>query len=516
MSDYPIVRPLMTMPRDWEGRTAFSSGDGTLSFAALRQGMLGFARWLLREAGVKPGDRVAFCLPKSLEAVQAIYGILAAGGAYVGLQFRGPPARLAAIIASTAPRLLLTTPEMSRQLAAEGGLPKLPPVLHIETGEAGHGLDVLLRSVPPLGEMMPVGPDDLGAIVFTSGSTGEPKGVMRSHRGMVANSEWHLRADGLNLRDVRLGNTSLHYLSPNLFYPPASGCRVHLLADETVMFPELVAEAVERERITIWASSATALRLLIERGDLGRRNLDALRLVKSHGELLRADLLRAALAAFPQASVRTGYGSTEAPNITSYQAPRPLPDDMRDVPLGTVQEGYEMRLCDEDGAAVPQGDIGEICAVGPSVALGYWNDPALTAAKRLNGQPYSYRTGDLAYFEADGTLHFVGRKDHMVKLRGHRFDLGEVEAALRQHPAVREAAAVVVSRTDGESEILAAVEAAGGAGLEGELKRICAERLPRFAWPARILLPDELPRLPNGKIDRLKLPAILERAPATP
>jgi clorobiocin biosynthesis protein CloN4 len=514
MSDYPITRPLMTMPRDWERRTAFSSAAGALDFAALRRGMLGFAGWLVREAGVKPGDRVAICLPKSLEAVQAIYGVLAAGGAYVGMQFRGPPARLGAIIAATTPRLLLTTPEMGRQLAAEGGLPKLPPVLHIEAGEAGHGLDALLRPVPPLGETVPVGPADLGAIVFTSGSTGEPKGVMRSHRGMVANSEWHLRADGLNPLDVRLGNTSLHYLSPNLFYPPASGCRVHLLADEVVMFPELVAEAVERERITIWASSATALRLLIERGDLGRRNLDTLRLVKSHGELLRVDLLRTALAAFPQASVRTGYGSTEAPNITSYEAPRPLPDDMRDVPLGTVQEGYEMRLCDEDGVAVPPGHIGEICAIGPSVALGYWNDPVLTAAKRLNGQPYSYRTGDLGYLEPNGMLRFVGRKDHMVKLRGHRFDLGEVEAALRQHPAVREAAAVIVPRTDGESEILAAVEAAGSAGLDAALRQICADRLPRFAWPARILFPDELPRLPNGKIDRLKLPAILERAPA--
>ena len=511
MSEYPIVRSLLNMPRDWERRTAFSSVAGALSFQSVRQAMLGFAGWLVREAGVKPSDRVALCLPKSLEAIQALYGVLAAGGAYVGLQFRGPPARLGAIIASVEPQMLLTTPEMARQLAAESGLAAMPPVLYIETTEGGHGLDPLLRSVLPLAETVPVGPDDLGAIVFTSGSTGEPKGVMRSHRNLVENVLSHVRGEQLGPQDVRLGNTALHYISPNLFYPAACGCRIHLLTEQDVMFPEIVTEIMERERATTWASAATALRLLIERGDLGKRDLGSMRLVKSFGEPLSIELLRAVMAAFPQARVTSTYGSTEAPNIARFDAPRPLPADMRSVPLGAVESDYEVKLCDEDGVEVPDGRIGEICAIGPAVALGYWKDPALTAERRLAGRPDSYRTGDLAYFEADRTLKFVGRKDHMVKLRGHRFDLGEVEAALRQHPAVRDAAAVVVQRADGESEILAAVEAASASGLEGQIKQICAERLPRFAWPARVQTMLDLPRLPNGKVDRLRLPAVLDR-----
>jgi amino acid adenylation domain-containing protein len=512
---YPIVRPLVAMPADWEARIAFSSPAGSLSFRELRDDMLAFAGWLVREAGVKPGDRVALCLPKTIEAVIALYGILAAGAAYVGLQHRGPVARLAAIIESTAPRLVLTTPEMSRQLEA-AGLASLPPVLHIDSVETGRGLEPILRSTAPLADTVPVDADGIAAIVFTSGSTGEPKGVIRSHRAMVANGNWHVESDAITPADARIGNVALHYLAPNLHFPAAAGCRVHLVPDETVMFPEAVAEILERERITMWSSTATALRLLIERGDIANRKLAALRMVKSHGEVLPIEVLRAALAAFPQSRVLTGYGSTEAPNITSYEAFRPFPADMPAVPLGRLQtDYYRMWLVDEDGRPVPPGEVGEICAEGGSVTLGYWNDPVLTAEKRIGGRPYTYRTGDLGRLDADGVLHFVGRMDHMVKLRGNRFDLNEIEAALRRHPAVRAAAAYTVRRSDGETEVAAAVEAHERADLEAQIMRVCSERLPRFAWPARIRILPELPRLPNGKIDRVRL-AAADRAATSP
>jgi acyl-CoA synthetase (AMP-forming)/AMP-acid ligase II len=186
------------------------------------------------------------------------------------------------------------------------------------------------------------------------------------------------------------------------------------------------------------------------------------------------------------------------------------------VPLGRLQtDYYKMWLVDEDGRPVPPGEVGEICAEGGSVTLGYWNDPVLTAEKRIGGRPYTYRTGDLGRLDADGVLHFVGRMDHMVKLRGNRFDLNEIEAALRRHPAVRAAAAYTVRRSDGETEVAAAVEAHERADLEAQIMRVCSERLPRFAWPARIRILPELPRLPNGKIDRVRL-AAADRAATSP
>ncbi|MGE3969210.1 MAG: AMP-binding protein, partial [Dongiaceae bacterium] len=349
MLEYPIIRSLLRMPREREARTAFSAAANRLSFAALRADMLRFGGWLVHEAGVRPGDRVAICLPKSLEMVRALHGVMAAGAAYVGLEFRGPPARLAGIAAATAPRLLLTTPEAARQLAAEGGLAALPPVLAIEAAEGGLGLDALLRSATPLVDTVAAGADDLAAIVFTSGSTGAPKGVMRSHRNLVEDVLSHLRGEGLGPEDMRPDNSGLQHVFPTLFYPAACGCRVHLMTEQDVMFPEIVTEILERERATVWGCAATALRLMIERGELGRRDLRRLRLVKSYGEALSVELLRSVKIAFPQARVVSAYGATEAPNIARFEATADLPTGLRAVPLGRVQDHHRLELCDDLG-----------------------------------------------------------------------------------------------------------------------------------------------------------------------
>jgi len=503
--EYPVIRSLRHLPHGWEARTAFSAAAGRLSFAALRDDMLRFGGWLTREADVMPGDPVAICLPKSLEMVRALHGVMAAGAAYVGLEFRGPPARLAGILAATAPRLLLTTPETARQLAAEGGIAALPPVLAIEAAEGGMGLDTLLRGVTPLDDIAAVGPDDLAAIVFTSGSTGAPKGVMRTHRNLVADVLSHLRGEDFSPDDMRPDNSGLQHVFPTLFYPAACGCRVHLMTEQDVMFPEIVTEILARERATIWGCAATALRLMMERGELPQRDLRSLRLVKSYGEALSVDLLRSVQAAFPQARVVSAYGSTEAPNIARFEATAALPTDSRAVPLGRVQDHHQIELCDESGCAVATGEIGEICARGPSVSPGYWKDPALTAARQLRGIPNSYRTGDLAFADRDGVLHFAGRRDHLVKLRGHRVDLGEIEAALKRHPAVSGAVAIALPQPEGETDILAVVAAAERGGLETVLRKICAEWLPRVARPLRIVFVEELPRLSNGKVDRQRV-----------
>jgi len=490
------------MPRDWEARVAFSASAGVLRFGELRAGMMGFAGWLVQEAAIRPGDRVAICLPKCLEMTVALYGTLAAGAAFVGLQHRGPSARLHEIVASTEPRLIVTTREMRNRLS-EQAPPGFPPILALAPQE--DGLEPLPRARRALEDTVPVGPDDLAAIVFTSGSTGEPKGVIRTQRNFVDNVASHVRGERLGPTDMRPGNTPLHYISPNLLYPAACGCRLHLLTDQDVMFPEAVAEIIERERATTWASAATALRLLIERGGLAKRDLSALRLVKSFGERISPALLREVVAAFPEAEFQATYGATEAPNIALYTAPRPLPERMSAVPLGRIEPDYRVRLCDENGEDVPAGEIGEICAIGSAASPGYWRDEALTALRQLPGMRNSYRTGDLGFIGDGGMLHFAGRRDHMVKLRGHRFDLGEIEAALRQHPKIRDVAAVIRRGADGEAEILAAVEAEPANGLETELRQLCADRLPRFAWPARLQFLRDLPRLPTGKIDRVQL-----------
>lgn len=514
MHDHAIVRRLLDIPRDWENRTAFAAAAGALSFGGLRAAMLSFAGWLAREVGVRRGDRVALHLPKTLETVQAIYGTLAAGAAYVPLQFQGPPERIGAILASVEPKLLVTTPEMAARLERDGGLAAMPPTVLVEPVEDGRGFDPLLRGVAPLAIPQEVAPDDLAVVFFTSGSTGLPKGVMIPHRALATNVWWHVDQDRIDVRDVRLGNIPIHYVSPYLFYPPLAGCRVRLLDDREVMFPELVAEALARERATIWTSAVTALRHLIERGELDRHDLSSLRSVRVYGEFMPVELLRAASAAFPRARIQTTYGATECPDITCYEAPRPVPANMESVPIGALQPSYRVLICDESGREVPAGSVGEICAAGPTVALGYWADPAMTAAKRLAGRPEFHRTGDLGRLGPKGELIFIGRQDYMVKLRGNRFDLGEIEAALKRHPAVREAIVFAAPGPDGETDIVAVIEAEPHAELERALREICAARLPRFAWPARFALRTELPRLTSGKIDRQRVRSLADSGPA--
>ena len=468
--------------------------------------MLKMAGWLARERGVRPGDRVAICLPKSLEAVVTIYGVLASGAALVPLQFRGPQARLEAALAATRPRLLLTTAEMAPLLAGSD----LPPVQTIAGKEGGQGLEPLLAGVPASATIPAVRPDDLAALFFTSGSTGDPKGVMLGHRTLSARITPLCDWDGFDSSDRLIIHTGLHYIAClDLFLPLTGGCSAFLLTDPESLFPDRIVETMARDGTTIWKSTSTALRLLLDSGGLEQRPVPMLRQVIFVGEPLAPATLRRLMAALPQAEFVQRFSATEAHRLAIYRVPRPLPDDLQSLPLGEPADGFDLTLRDEAGGVVAPGEVGEICVVGAPVMLGYWNDPAATAARRLDGQPDSFRTGDLASLGADGLLYWAGRKDHVVKIRGHRLDLGEIEAALKAHPAVRDAVAVAVAAAGGDSEIHAAVLAAGDAGLEGELKRLCSERLTRFAWPARIAFLERFPLLSSGKVDRRTLQAQL-------
>jgi amino acid adenylation domain-containing protein len=504
--EHPVVRRLLDLPAAWPERQAFRSNAGSLTFAGLRDGMLRMAGWLAREHGVQPDDRVAICLPKSLEAVVTIYGVLASGAALVPLQFRGPPARLAATLAATRPRLLLTTAEMAPLLAGSD----LPPVQTIAARQGGDGLEPLLAGVPASTTIPAVRPDDLAALFFTSGSTGDPKGVMLGHRTLSARITPLYDWDGFDSSDRLIIHTGLHYIAClDLFLPLTGGCSAFLLTDPESLFPDRIVETMARDGTTVWKSTSTTLRLLLEPGGLEQRSVPTLRQVIFVGEPLAPTTLRRLMAALPQAEFVQRFGATEAHRLAIYRVPRPLPDVLQALPLGEPADGFDLTLRDEAGDVVAPGDVGEICVVGDPVTLGYWNDPAATAARRLDGRPDSFRTGDLARLGADGLLYWAGRKDHVVKIRGHRLDLGEIEAALKAHPSVRDAVAVAVATASGDSEIHAAVLAAGDAGLDGELKRLCSERLTRFAWPARIAFLERFPLLSSGKVDRRTLQAQL-------
>jgi L-proline---[L-prolyl-carrier protein] ligase len=503
---YPFVTRLMDLPAAWQRREIFRSSAGSITFEELRQAMLHVAGWLSGEMGVRPGDRVAICLPRGIAALQAIYGILAAGAAYVPLQFQGPAPRLKRILESVAPRLLVTTPEMAERLAAEAGQPLRFPVRTIAADAGPGALMPAIQGSAPRAAVVEAGPDGLSVIFFTSGSTGEPKGVMWSHRTMTAAAEWFMRCRDLDAETRFIGHVGLHYsASMDIFYPLVAGSSSFLLADREVMFPDQVVRRMAADRTTMFLCSATLLRLMVDSGECERQDMHALRLLDLIGEKVPLPILERAMAALPHTQFANCYGATEAFDITRFAVPRPLPADMTALPIGRPLGNYVFSLRKVDGSEAEGLENGEICVRGPAVAAGYWGDPALTASRRLDGAPDSYRTGDLAHWRADGMIELAGREDHMVKLRGHRFDLGEIEAVLRAHPAVRDAIAFVLPGAVGPEEIRAAVLVASGTDIAGELALLCARNLPSFARPARFLQLDRFPQLSSGKVDRRAL-----------
>ncbi len=186
------------------------------------------------------------------------------------------------------------------------------------------------------------------------------------------------------------------------------------------------------------------------------------------------------------------------------------------LPLGRPSVTYQLSLRDEEGGLVGPGETGEICVVGAAVTVGYWGDPALSTAKRLAGIGDSYRTGDLARLDTDGLYYLMGRKDHVVKLRGHRFDLGEIETAARGESGVRDAVAIALS-TQTQGDLALAILAGAGddrTELRAALTRILAARLPSFARPNRFIFFDAFPLLPSGKIDRRQIEALVRASEA--
>lgn len=507
---YPGVGRLLDLRPSWENRPCLTAAAGRLSFATVRDSMLRVAGWL-GGRGTRIGDCVAICLPKCLESVLVIYGIHAAGAAYVPLHYGAPVRQLHDCLRTIQPRLLITTPEIAAQLGASAETGDVWPMAIFEPAADGSGLDALLQGVSPARQIPARGPRDLAAVMLTSGSTGMPKGVMRGHDSVPLRS-W--LAPGQILPEERFISTSaLNYTSSHdVFLPLIGGCSAYLASEREAMFPDHVAGILAGQQITTWVTTATALRLLLEGGALPRLDLRALSRVRIAGEPLQPALLRQIMAALPGAAFTNIYGATEAATMLCYEVPRPLPEGMTSVPLGKPSGNFEIRLCDDKGKAVPDGEIGEICAVGGPLMLGYWKDPTLTQSRRLPGLPESYRTGDFGYRGSDGLIYSAGRADEMVKIRGHRLDLGAVETALRAHTRIREAAAFALNQTAGGTVVRAVVLVQGGVVPDAELRRHCIERLPVYARPASIVQLQDFPLLSTGKVDRTALRVLLTAA----
>ena len=482
---------------------------------------------VLADARVGAGDRVGIFLDKSPEALACLYGAMRLGAAYVPIDPDAPAARAARIVAGSGMRVLITTGRGAEQVAAQLPAGAVPPImLLIDRDITIAGVDT--RSWSEVSAAEPLDPahpwpesEDLAYILYTSGSTGEPKGVMLTHRAALAFVTWS--ADLLELRsDDRLSQVAPWHFDLStfdIFASALAGATVVLVPKKVMLFPVNLAAFIEDQAISVWYSVPSALTRLLLHGGLAERALPRLRHVIFAGEVFPTRHLRQVMAALPGRRFFNWYGPTETNVCTWYEVTTP-PEGDTPIPIGRPCGDTVALAVAEDGSVAGLGEEGELYVAGPTVMSGYWGHPEKTATT-LGPHPNvpeavrgGYRTGDWVRPTASGDFLFSGRRDSMVKSRGFRIELGEVEAALYSHPAVEEAVVVAIPDEAAGNVLAAAVVLRrGAAATAADLARHCAERIPRYMVPQRVVLRDQLPNTLNGKVDRVSLARELESTP---
>jgi amino acid adenylation domain-containing protein len=479
---------------------AVAWGQGTLTYVELERRTNRVAR-ALRARGVGRGTLVGVCAERSPELVVGLLGILKAGAAYLPLDPMYPPERLAFMMRETAVPIVLT------QGAAPAGLPAASEAVPIDSWWTD-GDSTPVQWVPT--------PEDVAYVMYTSGSTGQPKAIRVPHRGIVrlVRSTNYVTL-GVDDTMLQAAPVSFDASTFEIWGALLNGARL-LVAPAELTLAEFGA-LIRTERVTTLWLTASLFHLMV---DEQLTDLAGLRQLVAGGDVLSVAHVRQAVAALRSGRVINGYGPTENTTFTCCHVLEADPAETRSIPIGRPITNTSVYVLDRHQRPVPVDVPGELYTGGAGLALGYQGHPALTA-ERFVPNPFApgrlYRTGDRVRWRADGTLQFLGRLDHQVKIRGFRVEPAEVESALLRLDGVKEA--VVVTRAPhGQAELVAYVvsstEADRGEPLASRLRDELRGALPDFLVPAAIVVLDALPMTPSGKIDRAGLPAPTRTPPS--
>lgn len=472
----------------------------------------------LIELGVCPGDRVGIYLRKSIDTVAAIFGILKAGAAYVPVDPGAPAARCAYIFSDCTVKVILIEDRLIENLSVELESLAHRPTLIVLNG-TGSG-DYLKSALEQSNTASPVNPasselsqDDLAYILYTSGSTGKPKGVMLSHLNALSFIDWCSEVFQPSETDRFSSHAPFHFdLSIlDIYVSLKHGATLVLVEEEIGKDPIRLARWIADKRITVWYSTPSILSFLAQYGKLEQYEYPDLRFVLFAGEVFPIKHLRLLKNLLAKPRYFNLYGPTETNVCTYYEVPVAIPAELtKPFPIGKACSHYKdmIKVVDEQGQEVEAGQEGELIATGPGVMHGYWNLPERTANAYFvdsAGERW-YKTGDVVYEDEDGNYLYVSRRDRMVKKRGYRVELGEIEAGLYKHPNVEEAAVIALSNEESGVQIKAYLSFKGGQQPSRiELKRFCTEKLPTYMIPDFFSFMDSLPKTSTNKIDYQKL-----------
>lgn len=448
----------------------------------------------LRAQGVGPGVLVGLCLKRSIDLVVALLGILKAGGAYIPLDPQYPADRIAFMLEDSGAAVLVTERQLLAGLPAAGAI-----VVCIDRDR-----NRIQRQSSELASSR-VAPDQLMYLIYTSGSTAQPKGVQITHASVASFLASMRNEPGICASDRLLAVTTISFdiAGLEIYLPLTTGACVILASTDTAADGVSLAGLIRKSRPTLMQATPATWRMLFESGWTGSSGLKIL----CGGEALPRELANRLLAAGDE--VWNLYGPTET---TIWSAIHKVDHRETAVPIGRPIANTTCYLLDAARRPVPVGTPGELYIGGDGLALGYLNRPELTAQKFVPN-PFEpgrrlYRTGDIAIYLPDGNIEFLGRLDNQVKLRGFRIELGEIEAALEQQPGVSQAVVVIREDMAGDPRLAAYVTAREGQAVDiAELRHALASRLPAYMVPTVFTILGEFPLTPNRKVDRRALPA---------
>lgn len=510
---------------------AFRAGNADLTFAELARKQSLIAAWLVDTHLVR-GGRVGVYCRRSLESAMAVYGVMQAGGAFVPIDPDAAPGWLESVVRDCGLNHLICDPnteESARRLLDELKLP-IRHVLGIDHTDTAVYRGVTWESIEQYsgrGRRIPrVLETDLAYIMYTSGSTGPPKGIMHTHGSGLSYARLSSELYGLRPEDRIANHSPLHFDMSTLGYltAPFVGATAIMVSEAHTKFPASLSALIQKERVSIWYSVPTALIQLLLYGALDKRDCESLRWVLYGGESFVWQHLRNLMELWPYARFSNVYGPAEVNQCTYFHFSRKDLeglDSTSGVPLGREWENTDTVVLDEDGIPVHGAvERGELAVCSSTMMKGYWNRPEQTEAAFIAVGDQSgtarlyYRCGDLVKRDPDGTLHFLGRKDRQVKVRGYRIELDGVETVLTGHAAVQEGAVYLSSagKESNDSKPELSVEAAvtlqdGESVTSQELVAFLKANLPPYAVAQRIRILKKLPRTGSGKIDRTALAA---------
>ncbi len=462
----------------------------------------------LQQQGVIAGDRVGLYLKKSFEAVAAIFAVLKAGATYVPLDSTAPLQRASYIAQNCQMKAIITTEKRKQAIQTSPALNKdfADQLCFVVVDNSSH-----IETLPTTAITTPaIIEDDLAYILYTSGSTGSPKGVMISHRASLTFINWAYETFAVQATDRVSSHAPFHFdLSIfDIFVTIKAGATLVLVPSTLSVFPRNLASFIAKEAISIWYSVPSVLIQLSLQGQLEQYSFSKLRTVLFAGEVFPVKYLRQLMTQLPNAQYYNLYGPTET-NVCTWFPVAPLdPAHNEPISIGKACENTQTLVLNAQGEPVKQGEVGELWVRGPSLMRGYWDLPEHTA-KALREDPLLgkiYATGDLVRETEEGNYTYLGRKDNQIKSRGYRIELDEIENVLYQHPAIEELAVIALKDDTIGNRIVAILVLRNEMQLtQQELNRFCSTHLPKYMLPHQVEYRSVLPKTSTGKIDKVQL-----------